>query len=256
MTAIAAQPSTAAPASARRSLLRWLLLMPIAALIVVLMVVMMRWLILSPHLEGPPGDESLPVSQIVKAEQQKPPEPDDAAAKLPELAPPPPPDAPPSLARPNLPTIAGPSIPIVAPTVAIANIGVGDSNLGIGMGLGKSGTFGGFAGGGSGNGNGGGGGGRGDGGFKGRELVPLSTARPQMPTWACKQKLRGWVEVVFVVNPGGQVENVRIVDANPRGVFEAAAIESVSNWIYPKGGKSAEVKQKVDMDPADCAYNY
>eukprot|EP01034_Spumella_vulgaris_P025744 gene25744-32233_t len=119
------------------------------------------------------------------------------------------------------------------------------------MGLGNSGTFGGFAGGG-GSGNGGGGGGVGDGGFKGRELVPLSTARPQMPPWACKQKLSGWVEVVFVVTPRGQVENVRIVDASPRGVFEAAAIESVSNWIYPKGGKTAaEVKQRVEMDPAD-----
>ena len=252
MAAITASGS----APARRNVLRWLLLAPLAALLVLLMVVMMRWMILSPHLDGPPGDESLPVSQIVKAEEQKPPDPDDAAAKLPELAPPPPPDAPPSLARPNLPVIAGPSIPIVAPNVAIANIGVGDVNLGIGMGLGNSGTFGGFAGGG-GNGNGGGGGGVGDGGFKGRELVPLSTARPQMPPWACKQKLQGWVEVVFVVTPRGQVENVRIVDASPRGVFEAAAIESVSHWIYPKGGKAAaEVKQRVEMDPADCAYNY
>lgn len=252
MAAITASES----APARRSGLRWLLLAPLAALLVLLMVVMMRWMILSPHLDGPPGDESLPVSQIVKAEEQKPPEPDDAAAKLPELAPPPPPDAPPSLARPNLPVIAGPSIPIVAPNVAIANIGVGDVNLGIGMGLGNSGTFGGFAGGG-GSGNGGGGGGVGNGAFKGRELVPLSTARPQMPPWACKQKLQGWVEVVFVVTPRGQVENVRIVDASPRGVFEAAAIESVSNWIYPKGGKTAaEVKQRVEMDPADCAYNY
>ena len=112
--------------------------------------------------------------------------------------------------------------------------------------------FGGFAGGGNGSGNGGGGGGgggRGDGGFKGRELVPLSTARPQMPDWACKKKIHGWVEVVFVVTPGGHVENVRIVDADPKGVYEAAAIESVGNWIYPKGKTAAEVKQKVEMDP-------
>src|SRR3546814_5475573 len=40
---------------------------------------------------------------------------------------------------------------------------------------------------------GGGGGGNGTGqGFKGKPLVPLSTARPQMPDWACKQKIRGW----------------------------------------------------------------
>ncbi len=243
----------------RRSPWRWLLLPPLAALIVLLMVVLMRWMIWSPHIDGPPGDESLPVSQIVKAEDQKPPEPDDAAAKLPELAPPPPPDSPPSLARASLPNIPTSSIPISVPEVNVAAIGIGTADLGIGAGLGSSGVFGGFAGGGNGTGNGGGGGGgggRGDGGFKGRELVPLSTARPQMPDWACKKKIRGWVEVVFVVKPNGLVENVRIVDADPKGVYEGAAIESVGNWIYPKGKTAAEVKQKVEMDPADCAYNY
>ncbi|WP_293367649.1 energy transducer TonB [Nevskia sp.] len=243
----------------RRSPWRWLLLPPLAALIVLLMVVLMRWMIWSPHIDGPPGDESLPVSQIVKAEDQKPPEPDDAAAKLPELAPPPPPDSPPSLARASLPNIPTSSIPISVPEVNVAAIGIGTADLGIGAGLGTSGVFGGFAGGGNGTGNGGGGGGgggRGDGGFKGRELVPLSTARPQMPDWACKKKIRGWVEVVFVVKPNGLVENVRIVDADPKGVYEGAAIESVGNWIYPKGKTAAEVKQKVEMDPADCAYNY
>lgn len=242
----------------RASPWRWFVLPPLAALIVLLMVVLMRWMIWSPHIDGPPGDESLPVSQIVKAEEQKPPEPDDAAAKLPELAPPPPPDSPPSLARASLPNIPTSSIPISVPEVNVATVGIGTADLGIGAGLGTSGVFGGFAGGGngSGNGGGGGGGGRGDGGFKGRELVPLSTARPQMPDWACKKKIRGWVEVVFVVTPGGQVENVRIVDADPKGVYEAAAIESVGNWIYPKGKQPAEVKQRVEMDPADCAYNY
>lgn len=226
---------------------------PLAALLTLLMVVVMRWMIFSPHIDGPPGDEALPVSQIVKSPDQKPPEPEDAA-KLPELDAPPPPDSPPSLARASLPAIPTSSIPISVPEVNVATVGLGTADLGIGAGLGTSGAFGGFAGGGTG--NGGGGGGRGDGSFRGRELVPLSTARPQMPEWACKKQIRGWVEVVFVVTPGGRVENVRIVDAEPRGVYEGAAIESVGNWIYPKGKTAAEVKQRVEMDPADCAYNY
>ena len=77
-----------------------------------------------------------------------------------------------------------------------------------------------------------------------------------MPEWACKQKIKGWVEVVFIVLPTGRVQNVRIIDANPRGVYEAAAIESVGNWIYEQSKKSREVKQRVEMDPADCAYNW
>ncbi|MFP5306297.1 MAG: energy transducer TonB [Gammaproteobacteria bacterium] len=84
----------------------------------------------------------------------------------------------------------------------------------------------------------------------------MSTARPQMPEWACKQGIRGWVEVVFTVLPTGKVTNVRLIDADPRGVFEAAAIESVAHWIYESYPKAREVKQRVEMDPADCAYNW
>lgn len=93
-------------------------------------------------------------------------------------------------------------------------------------------------------------------GFKGKPLIPLSTARPQMPEWACKQGIRGWVEAVFTVLPNGRVQNVKIVDAQPRGVYEIAAIESIGNWIYAETDRAMEVKQRVPMDPADCAYNW
>ena len=77
-----------------------------------------------------------------------------------------------------------------------------------------------------------------------------------MPQWACDKKLNGWVEAIFTVMPSGRVQQVRIVDAQPRGVFEAAAIESISNWIYAQTKKAAEVKQRVEMNHEDCAYNW
>src|SRR3546814_17878283 len=77
-----------------------------------------------------------------------------------------------------------------------------------------------------------------------------------MPDWACKQKIRGWVEVVFTVMPNGHVANVKLVDANPRGVFEAAAIERISHWIYDSGDREREVKQRVETNPHDCVYKW
>ena len=109
----------------------------------------------------------------------------------------------------------------------------------------------------SGSGSGTGGGGDGTGrGFTGKPVVPLSTARPQMPEWACDKGIRGWVEVMFTVMPSGLVRNVKLIDADPRGVFEAAAIESIGNWIYERGKVAREVKQRVPMNPEDCAYNW
>lgn len=217
----------------------------IALCIVMGLFLLLHWMV-RPHLEGEGAIEVIEGVEMVEVQKQDTPE--EQLAKL-EAAPPPPPDAPPSLERPDLPSIAAPSTmaPIDAGPISMpVNIGGGGMALG-------SGSFGGFArGAGSGSGAGYGSGQ----GFKGKPLIPLSTARPQMPEWACKQKIKGWVEVVFTVLPNGRVQDVKIIDADPRGVYEAAAIESVGNWIYEQSKKAKEVKQRVEMDPADCAYNW
>lgn len=226
---------------------RWYATPALAVLVALALFLLMAWLVRPPAT--PPDaprllrdvDVVMPVKDDATTEQLQ--------AAL-DAAPPAPPAAPPSL-LPATEAVAMPALnaaPLGAgPVVLSADVSGG------GLKLGSSGVFGGFAGRGSGKGGSGTGSG---GGFKGKPLVPLSTARPQMPDWACKQKLRGWVEVVFKVLPDGKVTDVRLVDADPRGVFEAAAIESVANWIYPRMDKAIEVKQRVAMDPADCAYNW
>lgn len=226
---------------------RWLTTPLVALAVAIALFLMMAWLIRPPQ---DPGDPQRVVRDI---EVVQPPPPEQQTPDLASLesAPPPPPAAPPSLARPELPSVPVPAV--VSTPMDVGPVSLPSNLSGSGLKLGSSGAFGGFAGGGRGSGAGGNGTGQG---FKGKPLVPLSTARPQMPEWACKQGVRGWVEVVFTVLPTGKVTDVRLIDADPRGVFEAAAIESVANWIYPASGKAREVKQKVDMDPADCAYNW
>ncbi|MFA5939371.1 MAG: energy transducer TonB [Sinimarinibacterium sp.] len=226
--------------------LRWPGVVAVALLIVLALFWLMHLGIAMPPVEQGPVAQVEGIEMVeVRPEQSEPEE------LVRDLGPPPPP-APAALARPELPSMQIPGIdalPLDAGPVVLAG-----KLSGSGLKLGSSGSFGGFAGGGKG---GGGGSGYGTGqGFKGSTLIPLSTARPQMPEWACKQGIRGWVEVVFTVLPTGKVANVRLIDADPRGVFEAAAIESVANWIYESYPKAREVKQKVEMDPADCAYNW
>lgn len=203
---------------------------------------LMAWMVLPPLGEGESGQTLIENVEVV--DEPEPP---------PEDQPPPPPEAAqlpdaPALARPDLPQMAGPviSAPDLASSVNVP-VNLGASGFGLG-----AGAFKGFA-----RGGGAGSGGYGTGkGFVGKPLLPLSTARPQMPEWACKQKIRGWVEAVFTVMPTGRVSEVRIIDANPRGVYEAAAIESISNWIYEESKGAREVKQRVEMDPAECVYNW
>ena len=237
---------------------RWLFAPALGALAVLLLFAFLHWAITPREIvayeEGPSNEGVQIVKVQPQVEQPVPPQ------ELPQNAPPPPPDAPPSLARPDLSASSAPALtnvaidagPVTVNVGAVTGAATGIGGLGnLGSGLGSG--FGGFSGG------GGGGGGKGFAtgkSFEGKALVPLSTARPQMPEWACKQNLKGWVEVVFTVMPNGRVQDVKIVDANPRGVYEAAAIESVSNWIYAPYKNAREVKQRVPMNPEDCAFNY
>jgi protein TonB len=201
---------------------------------------LVQWWLWTPR-EGIARDEQVAYVDLVSEE--------DAAPEG-ELPPEPaPPDAPPEAVIPEsgasgLPALAAPVTAPIASIKVPVQLAGGGSLTGAG--------FGGFA---RGTGSGAGSYGRGQG-FKGRELIPLSTARPQMPEWACRQRIKGWVEAVFTVLPNGRVQDVKIVDAQPRGVYEIAAIESIANWIYAETDQAREVKQRVPMDPADCAYNW
>lgn len=231
---------------------RWVVTPVLGLLLTVLLFLVLGWMIRGQDWEGLGPSRTIDQIQVVQPDRA-PEEPPNPAAAL-ENAPPPPPAAPPALGRPDLPALDVPSLAL-DPT-PIGNITVPIALGASGLTLGKAGSFAGFGSGRGGSGSGSGSGGAGGGGWKGKPLVPLSTARPQMPDWACKQKLNGWVEAVFVVMPNGRVQDIKIVDADPRGVFEAAAVDSISNWIYEPTGKAAEVKQRVPMNHEDCAYNW
>lgn len=221
----------------------------LALLVVLGLFLLMLWMI------APPADrDDAPTAgigvDIVLAQEPEVPEPESPTPQL-QDAPPPPPAAPASL-RTDLPVVKLPVLDVstIAGPIQLAASGSIGSG---GLSLGSSGAFGGFAlGGGSG---GGGGFGKGEG-FKGRDLIPLSTARPQIPEWAYKQGIEGWVEVVYTVMPNGRVQDVKIVDAQPRGVFEAAAVESIGNWIYDEHPKARTVKQRVEFKLSDYQYNW
>jgi periplasmic protein TonB len=93
-----------------------------------------------------------------------------------------------------------------------------------------------------------------------REITPVSTRQPNVPEIAWKNKINGWVLVAFTVNTKGFVENVRVLDAQPRGVFEENVIASVKNWVYSPadfGGKKvkAQLTQKIELFYKDYPNN-
>lgn len=94
--------------------------------------------------------------------------------------------------------------------------------------------------------------------FGGRRVVPISTRSPCFPQAAYDRQVEGYVEVLFVVKSNGSVANPRIVNAEPKGLFEAAAVEAVRTWYYDAEklrGATVEVLQKLPFTLRMYAYN-
>jgi protein TonB len=76
-----------------------------------------------------------------------------------------------------------------------------------------------------------------------REPIPLVRVEPDYPPRALASETEGWVQVQFTISATGPVRDARVVAAEPRGVFDDAALKAIGRWRYsPKieGGVQAE----------------
>jgi protein TonB len=67
---------------------------------------------------------------------------------------------------------------------------------------------------------------------------------PVYPAHARQQKIEGYVDVEFTVSSTGRVTDPVVVDADPAGIFDRAALNAVSRFKYKprvSGGKPVEV---------------
>jgi protein TonB len=85
-----------------------------------------------------------------------------------------------------------------------------------------------------------------------REIIPFGTRQPNIPEYAWKNKIDGWVLVAYSVNTNGKVGDVRVLDSQPPGVFDEKVIAAVSDWIYSADdlrGRKAKVQltQRIEL---------
>ena len=69
----------------------------------------------------------------------------------------------------------------------------------------------------------------------------MAFAPPEYPASARRRNIEGWVKVRFIVNTHGQPEQIKILAADPRDVFEANAERAVQGWRFRPGTVNGEV---------------
>ncbi|MDR3444026.1 MULTISPECIES: energy transducer TonB [unclassified Dyella] len=84
--------------------------------------------------------------------------------------------------------------------------------------------------------------------------APVLTHRvaPAYPPDAKRTRRQGWVDVTFMVQPDGSVTSASVTDADPKYVFDRAALSAVSRWQFSPGmqdGKpvAAQVRQRIEF---------
>lgn len=82
---------------------------------------------------------------------------------------------------------------------------------------------------------------------------PISQALPRYPTIAETRGIEGRVTLSITIMPDGSVRDVRVVNANPRGYFEDAAVRAVQRWRYrPSNVTRTNVIVQMDFELKDA----
>lgn len=84
--------------------------------------------------------------------------------------------------------------------------------------------------------------------------APALTHRvePVYPADARRMRRQGWVDVTFTVQPDGSVVGASVSDADPKFVFDRAALSAVAHWQFTPGmqdGKPvvSQLRQRIEF---------
>lgn len=89
------------------------------------------------------------------------------------------------------------------------------------------------------------------------DALAIVRVLPRYPNRALSRGIEGWVLLEFAINELGQAIEPLVVDADPKGVFDRAAINAVRKWKYRpmmEDGKPAirpGVRQLISFNIAD-----
>ncbi|MCI0510355.1 MULTISPECIES: energy transducer TonB [Chromohalobacter] len=78
---------------------------------------------------------------------------------------------------------------------------------------------------------------------------PTRRVPPEYPSRAQRRGIEGFVEVRFTIMPNGQVDadSIRVTKAEPRHVFERAALRAIADWQFPRGNAPREARQRLEF---------
>lgn len=80
------------------------------------------------------------------------------------------------------------------------------------------------------------------------DVIPIVRIEPQVPREALLNGIDGWVDVEFTITEDGSVENVSVIAAEPRRIFNRNAIRAILRWRFkPRVVDGRAVKRRASQ---------
>jgi protein TonB len=80
-----------------------------------------------------------------------------------------------------------------------------------------------------------------------RDVIPLVRINPDYPPRALSRGLEGWVQVQFTITATGTVKEAVVVNAQPKNIFDDAALKAIARWRYNPKVESGVAVERVGV---------
>ncbi|MET1254682.1 energy transducer TonB [Aliikangiella maris] len=64
------------------------------------------------------------------------------------------------------------------------------------------------------------------------DAIPMVIIEPRYPRKAAMEGIEGWVRFEFTVSPDGSPKDVKVIDAQPKRIFERDARKAIYKWKF------------------------
>jgi TonB family protein len=75
----------------------------------------------------------------------------------------------------------------------------------------------------------------------------ISKTPPRYPPRAERRGIEGWVHLSFAIQPDGSVTEVKVMAAEPEGMFDREAIAALSRWRFQAPGRQIRAQRRVEF---------